>query len=74
MKHLPTCRQPGALRRSYSSCASRGENNRMQRAIDLNSDMLLDPISLPLPPRRAAKSPEKTVAVHIRPPRAIEMT
>jgi len=51
-----------------------GRNKRMQRAIDLSSDMLLDPISLALPPRRAAESTEKTVAAHIRPPPAIEMT
>jgi hypothetical protein len=43
-------------------------NKRMQRAIDPDSDMLLDPISFPRPPRRAAKSTEKTVADHMRPP------
>jgi hypothetical protein len=51
-----------------------GRNKRVQRAFDLNSDMLLDPISLPLPPRRAAKSTKKTVAAQILPPLAIEMT
>ena len=49
-------------------------NERVLRASDLNSDMLLDPISVPRPPRHAAKSTEKTVAARIRPPRAIEMT
>jgi len=51
-----------------------GRNQRGHRAIHSNSDMLLDPISLPRPPRLAAKSTEKTLAAHIRHLRAIEMT
>jgi hypothetical protein len=51
-----------------------GRNKSMPRAIDLYSDMFLHPISPPLPPRRAAKSTEKTVAADIRPLLAIEMT
>jgi hypothetical protein len=51
-----------------------GRNKRVPRAIDLHSDTLLHPTSFPRPPRRAAKSTEKTVAAHSRPPQAIEMT
>jgi len=47
-----------------------GRNQRVLRASDLNSDMLPDPISVPRPPWRAAKSTEKTVAAHMRPPQS----